>query len=348
MLLKVIFCIIIIMGVNLSGIVEAKEIGMESLMDKVVAVDAFNWIYQFLSIIRQKDGEPLKDSRGQVTSHLSGLFYRSIKLLEAGVKPVYVFDGKPPELKKGVSEKRRDVREEAKREWKAALERKDYEEARKFAQRATTVTSDIIADSKSLLETMGIPHVQAPSEGEAQCAHMCKKGIAWCTASQDYDSLLFGTPRLVRNLSISGKRKRGNDYVTINPEIIHLDKVLESLGIEHEQMVILGMLVGTDYNHAGVRGIGPKKALEIVREKKTLEKIISGLDWECEFSPEDVYEFFMQPDIVETEPAFNELDEERVKKMLCDGHDFSEERIDSAIKRLKEKPSQKSLSSWIG
>ncbi|MBI5347204.1 MAG: flap endonuclease-1 [Candidatus Aenigmarchaeota archaeon] len=335
------------MGVNLSDIVESREITLESLIDKAIAVDAFNWIYQFLSIIRQKDGESLKDSRGRVTSHFSGLFYRTIKFMEAGIKPVYVFDGERHEFKKSVTEKRRDVREEAKKEWKAALERKDLEEARKYAQRSTTITSAIVEDSKKLLQAMGIPCVQAVSEGEAQCAYMCKQDLTWCTASQDFDSLLFGTPRLVRNLSISGRKKRGNEYVTVNPEIIELSQVLENLGISHSQLVILGMLVGTDYNPVGVKGIGPKKALELVREKKALEEVFSSLDWECEAAPEDVYSLFMNPDVVEEKPEFTEFDEDEVKKILCDEHDFSEERIDSAIKKLKEKPSQKSLSSWF-
>ncbi len=335
------------MGVNLSGLIEAGEITIENLMDKTIGVDAFNWIYQFLSIIRQRDGEPLKDSRGRVTSHLSGLFYRNMKLMESNIKPVYVFDGKRHEFKKDVSAKRRDVREEAKKEWKAALQRKDFDEAKKYAQRSTTITDEVISDSKELLKAMGVPFVQAITEGEAQCAYMCKQGLTWCTASQDFDSLLFGTPKLVRNLSISGRKKRGEDYVTINPEMITLDNVLETMGISHEQLIILGMLVGTDYNQAGVKGIGPKKALEIVKEKKTLEKVMEGLDWESDTAPEDIFNLFMNPDAVDEEPNFKELDEEAVKKMLCDEHDFSEERIDSAIKKLREKPSQKSLSSWF-
>src|SRR3989344_4188494 len=219
------------MGIQLTDIIESEEMSLDSLLDKKIAVDAYNWLYQFLSIIRQPDGEPLKDFKGNITSHLSGLFYRTLKLMEAGIKPVYVFDGKPTELKKETNEKRHDVREEAREEWKKALDREDYEAAKKYAQRSSTVTRDMIEESKRLLDAMGVPWVQAPNEGVALCSLMCSKGDAYTTASQDYDTLLFGTPRLIRNLSMSGKRKRGKEYVTVNPEMINLKNVLDKLGI---------------------------------------------------------------------------------------------------------------------
>ena len=196
------------MGLQLTSLVQGEFITVEELFDKVVAIDAFNWIYQFLSIIRQPDGTPLKDSHDRVTSHLSGLYYRTLKLLEAGVRPVYVFDGKPPEFKAVVA-KRRDIRAEAMREWQQALERKDYEAASKFAKRSTTITAEIIEGSKQLLETVGIPFIQAPSEGEAMCALLVKNRDAWCAASQDYDTLLFGADRLVRNLSLKYRSRPG-------------------------------------------------------------------------------------------------------------------------------------------
>src|SRR3989338_8440308 len=221
------------MGVSLSKIVEGREIGLEDLFDKRIAIDSYNWLYQFLSIIRQPDGTPLKDSSGHVTSHLSGLYYRTLKLLEHGIKPIYVFDGKPVDLKKTTTEERRNARAEAKKEWEKALERGDFEAAKKYAQRSVTVTDDIIKSGKELLEAMGVPCIQAPNEGEALCSLMCTNGDAYITSSQDYDVLLFKSPRLVRNLSISGRKKRGKDYVMINPEILTLNDVLEKLSLNH-------------------------------------------------------------------------------------------------------------------
>jgi flap endonuclease-1 len=332
------------MGVNLSELIEPKEISIESLLDKKIAVDAFNWLYQFLSIIRQPDGTPLKDSRGRVTSHLSGLFYRSLKLTIAGVKLVYVFDGKTPEFKKTEKKRRMDLREQARQEWKRALGEGRVEDAEKFAKRSSQITEDIINDSKQLLDAMGIPWIQAETEGEAQCAYMTKTGIVDYSASQDYDSLLFGAPKLIRNLSISGRKKRGLDYITVNPEIVELDQVLKTLGINQNELIILGILTGTDYNPAGAKGIGPKKALKLVKENN-FDQIIATVEWDSEVDPKQIYEFFKNPQIVDTKPMFGSIDKEKIKALLCDEHDFSEERIDSALS--KERPSQKSLSSWL-
>ncbi len=335
------------MGIQLTDIVEGEEFSLDSLLDKRIAVDAYNWLYQFLSIIRQPDGEPLKDFRGNVTSHLSGLFYRTLKLMEAGIKPVYVFDGKPTELKAETVGKRHDAREEAKEEWKKALERGDMESARKHAQRSSTLTQEMIVDAKSLLDAMGVPWLQAPNEGEAMCSVMCHKGDVYAVASQDYDTLLFGATRLIRNLSLSGKRKRGSDYVTVNPEIMHLNKVLEALGITREQLIIVGMLIGTDYNPGGVLGYGPKKSLELVRQEKTLDGVLQKVKWTSDADPQEIFDFFMHPKEISYEMKPGQIDQARVAKILVDEHDFSHERVDSAIKKLSEgTKKQSSLSRW--
>ena len=335
------------MGIQLTDIVEGEEFSLESLLDKRIAVDAYNWLYQFLSIIRQPDGEPLKDFKGNVTSHLSGLFYRTLKLMETGIKPVYVFDGKPTELKAETVGKRHDAREEAKEEWKKALERGDMESAKKYAQRSSTLTQDMVVDAKSLLDAMGVPWLQAPNEGEALCSVMCHNGDAYAVASQDYDTLLFGATRLIRNLSLSGKRKRGSDYVTVSPEIMYLIKVLEALGITREQLIIVGMLIGTDYNPGGVLGYGPKKSLELVRQEKTLDSVLQKVKWTSDADPQEIFDFFMHPKEISYEIKPGQLDQARVAKILVDEHDFSHERVDSAVKKLTEgTKKQSSLSRW--
>lgn len=336
------------MGIQLTQLVEGQGISLEELFDQRVAIDAYNWIYQFLSIIRQPDGEPLKDSSGRVTSHLSGLYYRTLKLMEAGLHPIYVFDGEPPAFKKETTEKRRDIREEAAKEWKEALEKKDYERARKAAQRSVTITDEIVEGSKKLLEAMGLPVIQAPGEGEALAAVMCSKGHVHSVATQDYDTLLFGAPQLVRNLSITGKKKRGDSYIEIKPELLVLKDVLKSIDVTREQLIIIGILIGTDYNPGGIQGFGPKKALEIVKEKKTLDNVLEGLAWDHAAQPEEIYDFFLKPQEAEYDIKFSEPSEEKIKKLLCDEHDFSEERIGNALKKLTEKKgSQSSLGRWV-
>ncbi len=337
------------MGVQITELVEGRVITLEEFFDKRIAIDAFNWIYQFLSIIRQKDGSPLTDSHGRVTSHLSGLFYRTMRMLEAGIKPIYVFDGEPPEFKKKTAQHRRDARAEAMKEWKEALEREDYEEARKKAARSATITEDIIKDAKELLSAMGVPCLQAESEGEALCSAMCGKGDAYAVATQDYDSLLFGAPRLVRNLSITGKRKKGSEYVDVKPELILLDDVLEKLSITREQLIILSILVGTDYNPGGVKGYGPKRALELVTERKTLRGVMKEVVWDFDVAPEEIYEFFVKPASPDYEITFGALDADRIKKILCDQHDFSVDRTESTLQKFAEekKSGQKSLGGWM-
>ncbi|ALM75226.1 flap endonuclease-1 [Thermococcus barophilus] len=338
------------MGVQIGELVPRKEIEIENLNGRKIAIDALNAIYQFLSIIRQRDGTPLMDSKGRITSHLSGLFYRTINLMEAGIKPAYVFDGKPPEFKKKELEKRAEAREEAEEKWQEALARGDLEEAKKYAQRASTVNEQLIEDAKKLLDLMGIPWVQAPSEGEAQAAHMVSKGKVWASASQDYDSLLFGAPRLVRNLTITGRRKLpGKDvYVEVKPELIVLEEVLKELKIDREKLIELAILVGTDYNPGGIKGVGPKKALEIVRYSKDPLKKYQKM------SDVDLYaikEFFLNPPVTDDyKLAWKMPDEEGILKFLCDEHDFSEERVKNGLERLKKAiraGKQSTLESWF-
>ncbi|WP_048148770.1 flap endonuclease-1 [Palaeococcus ferrophilus] len=338
------------MGVQIGELIPRKEIEIEKLNGRKVAIDAFNAIYQFLSIIRQRDGTPLMDSQGRITSHLSGLFYRTINLVEAGVKPAYVFDGKPPELKKRELERRHETREEAKEKWEEALARGELEEAKKYAQRASRVNEGLINDAKTLLTLMGIPWVQAPSEGEAQAAYMAAKKDVYASASQDYDSLLFGAPRLVRNLTITGRRKLPgkNVYVEVKPELIVLDDALKTLGIDREKLIEMAILVGTDYNPGGIKGIGPKKALELVRYKKD---VLSRYTKESDVDLYAIKEFFLKPPVTdEYELKWSEPDEEGILKFLCDEHDFSEERVRHGLERLRkglQKGKQRTLESWF-
>ncbi len=243
------------MGVDLGNLFKKEKISFNDLRDRVVVIDAHNVLHQFLSIIRQRDGTPLKDSKGQITSHLSGLFHRTANLVESRIRPVYVFDGEPHPLKAKTIEQRRERKEKAEKEWKEALEKGDMEKAKTKAQQTSRVTDEIIQQSKELLDALGIPYVQAPSEGESQASYMVKKGDGYAVGSQDFDCLLFGSPILVRNLTSSGRRKLPNKkaYVKVDPELIRLKPDLKSLDILQNQLVDMAILIGTDYNE-GVKG----------------------------------------------------------------------------------------------
>lgn len=339
------------MGVNFSELVPARKIELEDLHGKTIAVDAYNTIYQFLSIIRDRfTGDPLKDSKGRVTSHISGLFYRTARLLEAGINPVFVFDGEPPKFKKSVIDERVRVRKEAKEKLEIAKKEGDLEKIRLYSQAATRLTSDMIEESKKVLEYMGIPVIQAPSEGEAQAAYMCSRGLVWACGSQDWDSLLFCTPKLVKNLTITGKRKlpRKEAYIDIKPELIELDCVLKELGVNRDQLIIIGILTGTDYNPKGIRGIGPKHALQLVKEKKNLENVLNAVEWEFETPAREIFEFFKNPPVEDCKIKKTGPDFEKLREFMLD-HDFSEERIKKTMENMEkaERDKQFSLQNWF-
>jgi len=340
------------MGLDLGAIIPATPRTLDDFRGKSVAVDAFNALYQFLAIIRQPDGTPLMDSHRRVTSHLSGLLYRTTNLLQAVIRPVYVFDGEPPKLKAKTIAARVEVKQRAEREWQEALEEGDLQKARSKAMQTSRLTAEMVTESKKLMELMGLPWVQAPSEGEAQASDMAAKGAVFAAASQDYDSLLFGAPILIRNMAVTGRRKlpRKNVYVDVEPEQVDAAAGLASLSITREQLVDLGILIGTDFNE-GVRGIGPKKALNLIRQCSTLEEALHRLGVEIENARELRYIFLTPRVTTEYSLQWSDPDPEGIRRLLCDEHDFSTERVGGAIRKMIEAAKlrqQKSLDQWFG
>lgn len=342
------------MGVDLKGIVKPFKISLEQLGGRTIAVDAPNALYQFLSIIRGERGEYLMDHEGRVTSHLSGLFYRNVNLLELGIRPIYVFDGKPPVLKTMEIERRRTVKKEAEKLYNAALARGDYVEARKQAQATVYLKDQMVDDAKRILDAMGIPWIVAASEGEATAAHLTRIGVASDAASQDFDALLFGAARLVRNVTISGKRKLPGRGVHINvePEEIELKRVLDNLGVTREQLVDIGILVGTDFNPDGFTKIGPVTALKLIKKHGRLENIDKIKDELKTVNHNEIREIFLKPQVSEpkTPLEWRQPDRNKVISFLCGERDFSEERVTKALERLDKVEHQRSesLEKWFG
>lgn len=345
------------MGLNIREIIPREEISFSQLRGKIVCVDAFNTLYQFISTVRQPDGTPLMDNKKRITSHLSGIFYRNINLLLEGIKMVYVFDGKPPELKYKTGIKRREARELAKERYETAKDREDLEAMKRYSSQLTRLNNEMIEESKELLKAMGICVVQAPGEGESEAAYLTKKSEVFASASQDYDSLLFGAKRLIQNLTLARKRKTFSGWIEIKPEVIELEKVLNTLGINLEQLICLGILVGTDYNPKGIPGIGQKKALQIVKQYKqpvlifkSVEEQMKNQREEDQFDWQEIFQLFKKPDVVNAEFKFGKIDEKKIKKILVEEHDFSEERVEKQLGKLREaheKSKQKGLGNWI-
>jgi len=340
------------MGSDIGSILEKETIEFKSMEGRKLAVDSYNTIYQFLSIIRQPDGTLLMDSKGKVTSHLAGLLYRVANIIEIGIKPIFVFDGEPPPFKLKTIEARAAAKEVARVKMQEAKE-KGIEDVKRWAQATSRITPEILEGSKKLLDYMGVPVIQAPSEGEAQAAWMCKEGQVWAAASQDYDSVLFGAPRLLRNLTLSGKRKLPSKgvYINIEPEIIDLSKTLKALELDRKQLIWVAMMVGNDYN-SGIKGIGPKKGLEIAKKASSIKECFdlakASQDYYGEL--EEIERFYMSPKVNEVDIEFKEPKRDKIIDFLCGQHEFSIERVEKAIDKIEKKPEktgQSRLEGWF-
>ena len=342
------------MGVNLSDLTEPKSMEMKDLRGKKVAIDTYNIVYQFMSAIRQPDGYPLCDSKGRTTSHLTGLLHRTASLIEAGIEPVFVFDGKPHPLKQATLDGRKERREKAEQEWKDAVERGDMKTAHTKAQQTSRMTDEVKESAKELIRYMGLPIVDAPSDGEQEAAYICRRKDVWATASQDFDSLLFGTPVLLRNLTMTGRRKvPGKDiYREIKTEVIDSEEFLRNLGISREQLVDMCILMGTDFN-TGIKGIGPKKALKLVRDNGDLESVLRKIGEDIPDYQEIRGIFLDYEGSDDYSVEHGPLDRQAVVDMLT-SYDFSADRVNSALDRIESarkeeerKRKQKALDAWF-
>ena len=348
------------MGIKINELVNEvkRTVTFENLFQKHIAIDAFNTIYQFLAIIRQRDGTPLKDYQGNVTSHLSGIFYRTINFVENNIKPIYVFDGKPSEFKSETIKERRKIKEEAKVKMVEAQEQENFREAKKFAQMTSKLNSVMIEESKKLIEYMGIPIIQANSEGEAQSAYLVEKGDAWAVASQDYDTLLFGGERLIRNFAVSRSKKVKDTSVKLDIEFVSLPKFLEYLGITREQLIEMGLLIGTDF-FPGIKGIGQHKALDLIKKYKSLDNILKEKvkvgEIEIQIDPETINQvktIFLTPDIKKDYLKLNwkKINYEKIEELLIEQHNYDKQRVGNALDRLRKLNSSKaqiSLDSFL-
>ena len=325
------------MGLHIGDIVPRHEIQLSALKGKVLAVDAFNVIFQFLSSIRQPDGTPLMDSQGRVTSHLSGLFNRNAALLKEGIRLIYVFDGEYHPLKSKTHALRQAVKDKAREAHAAAVADEDFIEAGKYARQLSTVNEGMLDECKQLLTSMGIAVYQAAGEGEMQCAELVKRGDAWAVASQDYDALAVGGKRLIQNLTLAKTRKTASGVIYIAPEVIDYVQTLQSLELDCDQLICVAILVGTDFNPGGVKGIGPKKALSLVREKKFPVAIFQELQEQgkLDFDWSEIFHIFKQPTVSKEPVVWPKYDRKKVMQLLVEEHEFGKERVEKQLDALE-------------
>ncbi len=344
------------MGVALTELLLIKEIDLDFLKNKILVVDAPMWLYQFLSSIRQRDGSLLTDSKGNVTSHLMGLASRISNLSQHGIKLAFAFDGEPPKLKKLTLDKRKEIKQEAEKKFESAKEKADEELMKKYAARTSRLTKEMIEEAKKLVEAFGLPVIEALSEAEAQASLIVKNNDAFAIATNDADALLFEATRIARNVNMAGKKKKMNklSFETINPDLIILEDNLKHLGISQDQLIALAMLIGTDYNMGGIKGIGPKNALKLVKKhEKNIDLMFKEAKWNenFEFEWQEVFDLIKNiPVDKDYELRWKEADEDKIMKLLVDEHDFSEERVRSQLEGIansKQKGNQKGLGEFI-
>ena len=344
------------MGVAITKIVPSTTLQIDDLQNRILAVDGYNILYQFLTTIRGPDGTPLTDSKGNVTSHLTGLFSRTCNLLAKGVKLVFVFDGEIPDLKRKEIERRRALKADAQASFEAAKEREDVREMKKYAGRTSKLTKEMVEQAKQLLDALGVPWVDAPGEGEAQAAALVKQGHAWAVVSQDADALLYESPRIIKNLAVSGRRKLPgrSAYVTVDPELIEHRKVLEELELDTDQLRVLAVLIGTDYNVGGVKGIGPKKGLKLLHEHDhDFENVFAAAKWDEHWPDlpwQDVLDVFEEMPVEDSGPfTFGNVDPDNVRELLVEKHEFSLARVENALEKVLQAQdnSQKGLGEFF-
>ena len=284
---------------------------------------------------------------------MAGILYRVTHLVSKyGMSFVFVFDGPPPRLKQEEIEKRRRLREKATREWKEALSAGNYEKAFSKAVMMNRLTGPMVQDAKKLLALLGVPLVQAPSEAESQAAYMAVKGDVWGASSKDYDSLLFGAPRLVRYLTIYGREYLPSKGVSrpLTPELIVLSEFLSKHGISRSQLVDMAILVGTDFNR-GIKGVGPKTALKLIKEHGRLEDLPVDVRSKVDGRYEEVRGIFLKPEVTSDYDARGaSLREDELYRFLCDEKGFSRVRVENAVNRMKEahkEREQPDLGKWL-
>ncbi len=339
------------MGTAIGDLIERENIDLEDLRGKIIAVDAHNILYQFLTTIRGPDGKPLMDANNVVTSHLAGLLYRTSNWIEAGMHPIFVFDGKPHPLKQATLTKRHEIRTQAKEQMDKAIESGDFEKARLMGSRAVSLDKDMISDAKLAMHVLGFPVVEGKQEGEAQATQLVRAGLAYAAGTQDYDTLLFGCPKIIRNIGVTGKRKLPyrNAYVDVHMELIELQKELHRLQLSREQLIWIGMLIGTDFNEK-IPNVGPKKALKAVQEKKSFDAVLEGLKARVEYDWKAVEDMFLHPAAHEVEKiSVAKLDREAALQFYVEKHGFDVTRVTNALNKMEKKPQdekQKTLGSW--
>ena len=328
------------MGTAIKDLLIRKEVDISSLKNKTFGFDGYNIIYQFLTTIRDIDGNYLTNSKGKITSHLIGLYHRLTKIMQNDINVFFVFDGKPLELKGKTLEKRKNIKIEAEKKTQEAIDIGDFERASNLKRRTAKITQEMVEDTKILLEKLGIQYITAKSDGEAQASVMNSKGLIDGVVSQDLDCLLFGVKNLYRNLTFGERKKVPNKdyYVKVKPEKINLEETLEHLKIDRKKLIWIGILIGTDFNEK-IPHIGPKTAYKLVKKYDSLEDILESLNYTPNFNINEIENIFLNPpykEITKEQIMPKKIDYDGLSNYLIEELEFNKEKTEKSILQLKK------------
>ncbi len=335
------------MGVKLGELVHARTTDIANLQGRIIAIDAPNIINAVFNIswrsMNPNDPAIIRDRTQRPISHLYGLLYRVLFYYSNTILPIFCFDGRDSDLKRVITKDLLNDILYTRKRYENAMNSGNFELARRIALDQDYFWPTIMKESKDLLNTIGIPVIEAPAAAEAQCAHLVKDGIAWCSNSQDYDSLLFGCPRTLQNLSKSRRRKqRGRwTFEKIVPQIIDLNANLKRLEINHFQLVDMALLIGSDY-FPGIKGIGPITALSMIKKHGRVERVIVKERKCYDFSPltaeiiAEVRKIFLLPETISPPDSlhWSHPDESHIKHLMCVDHHLNEQRVSASIEKL--------------
>ncbi len=334
------------MGVKITELLKYQDITFSDLEGKIIAVDASNILLSFLNFSPKNTDNIFIDKTQRVINHLYGLLYRIHFFYSIKVLPLFCFDGKISELKRIITKDQLNDYLFTKKMYRNAMKREDYASARQIAMSKEFLWSNVIEESKKLLSGLGVPYIESPSSAEAQCAYLVKNHHVDYMNSQDFDSLLFGSPYMIQNVSKSLKKKvRGRwTYQKIQPKLFNLEDCLIHMNINYFQFIDLALLLKTDYFH-GIKGIGPHKALKLIKLHGSIENLIKKEQKNYDFnalSPsiiKEVRKIFLFPDVIDPEAAFTWTAPIRlaVQRLLCKDHHLNTERVYKNLDKLIEK-----------
>jgi flap endonuclease-1 len=321
---------------DLRQLAALSDVSWEEVANSVVAVDAHNWLYRYLTTtVKWTTDDVYTTAAGEEVANLVGIVQGLPRFFEHDLTPVFVFDGGVTELKADEVAERREQRERAEERLADAEERGDAVEAARLEARTQRLTDVILATTRELLSLLDVPVVDAPAEGEAQAAHMARRGDVDYAGSEDYDTLLFGAPLTLRQLTSKG-----------SPELMDLAATLDRHGISWEGLIDVAILCGTDFN-PGVDGVGPKTALRAIEEHGDLWAVLDAEGWQVA-NADRVRDLFRDPPVTDDYAVDLDIDPDvaAAREYVVEEWEVDADEVARGFDRIEESLVQTGLDRW--